>query len=71
MNILTITLIILATAGALILGMAALIKTMILGVLEQIQSQLGGVVRDVHRVDVRVTRIEATLKLPPYPEEAV
>jgi hypothetical protein len=54
MDLGTITAVIIGT----VMGMAALIKTMVLGRLEQIHEQLGGLTRDLHRLDTRVTKLE-------------
>lgn len=59
MNTATIAGIIITTAGLLIVGMAALIKTMVLGKLDSIQSMVSGLSRDMHRMDVRLTTLEA------------
>lgn len=59
MNAATISAIVLAACGALIVGMAALIKGMVLGKLESIQSMVSGLSRDMHRMDLRLTTLEA------------
>lgn len=59
MNLATVSAIIIATLGALLLGMAALIKTMVLSQLDDIQSTLEDVRSDIHAIDLRVTRLEA------------
>lgn len=55
MDLGTITAVIIGT----VMGMAALIKTMVLGRLDQIQRDLTGLSKDLHRLDVRVTALEA------------
>lgn len=47
----------------LILGMAALIKGMVLGKLDEIQKSMVGLNRDFHRMDVRVTKLETEHRL--------
>jgi hypothetical protein len=54
MDLGTITAVIIGT----VMGMAALIKTMVLGRLEQIQKDLSGLSKDMHRLDVRLTKLE-------------
>jgi len=48
-----------ATGGALIMGMAGVIKVMVLGKLAEIQDLVSGLSRDMHRMDLRLTRLEA------------
>lgn len=55
MDLGTVTLIIVGTMA----GMAGLIKAMVLGRLDQIQKDLSGLSRDMHRLDIRVTKLEA------------
>lgn len=59
MNTSTIAGIVLSTAGILIVGMAALIKGMLLGKLNEIQKLMTEITRDVHKMDIRLTRLEA------------
>jgi hypothetical protein len=59
MNTATIAGIILASCGALILGMAALIKTMVVGKLDSLQASMDEMWGKHHALDVRVTRLEA------------
>lgn len=65
MDLGTITVIIIGTMA----GMAGLIKTMVLGRLEQIHEQLGGLTRDLHRLDTRVTKLETEHALRRCPRE--
>ncbi len=58
MSTATIAAIIISTFGALLLGMAALIKTMIVGKLEALQIAMDEMKSEVHHLDIRVTRIE-------------
>lgn len=50
--------VVIAAAAALLLGMAGLIKAMIIGKLDAIQSELGDLTHDMHKIDTRVARIE-------------
>jgi len=59
MNTATIGAIILATSASLLLGMAALIKTMILGKLDALQITINDLSNDFHALDVRLTKLEA------------
>lgn len=63
MNLETISAIVIAAVGALLLGMAALIKGMVLGKLNEIQKSMAGMTRDFHRMDVRVTKLETEHRL--------
>ena len=65
-----ITAIILGTCGALFAGMAGLIRSMLftrldrdqealMARLQEIQTQISGLSRELHRVDVRLTKVEA------------
>ena len=65
MDLGTVTVIIVGT----VMGMAALIKTMVLGRLDQIQKELGGLTRDLHRLDTRVTKLETEHALRRCPRE--
>lgn len=58
MDLATITVIIVAACGALILGMAALIKGMVVGKLEELQETINALGRDHHKLDTRVARLE-------------
>jgi len=58
MNTVTIAGIIISTFGALLLGMAALIKTMVVGKLVDLQKAMDEMKSDVHHLDIRVTRLE-------------
>lgn len=58
MNPATITAIIIGTSSALILGMAALIKTMVVGKLDALQAAMDSMKSDVHHIDLRVTKLE-------------
>ena len=58
MNTPTIAGIILAACGALILGMAALIKTMVVGKLDALQASLDEMWGKHHALDIRVTKLE-------------
>jgi len=69
-NTATITVIIVGSCGALFAGMAGLIRSMVLSRLDrdqealmdrlsEIQTQLSGLARELHRVDVRLTKVEA------------
>lgn len=62
--------IIIAACGALFAGMAGLIRSMVLSRLDrdqealmarlqEIQTQISGLSRELHRVDVRLTKVEA------------
>lgn len=55
----TLTIIVMSASGALLLGMAALIKTMVLGKLADIQNMVSGLSKDMHRMDIRLTTLEA------------
>ena len=59
MDTATITAIILGACTALIVGMAALIKTMVVGKLDALQAAFDGMKDDHHKLDVRVTKVEA------------
>lgn len=70
MNTATISMIIIAACGALFAGMAGLIRSMVLSRLDrdqealmarlqEIQTQISGLSRELHRVDVRLTKVEA------------
>jgi len=59
MNTATIAGIILSACGALILGMAALIKTMVVGKLEELQRSMDEMWGKHHKLDIRVTQLEA------------
>lgn len=63
MDAATVGFVIIAACGALILGMAALIKGMVLGKLDDIQKAMSGLNRDFHRMDVRVTKLETEHRL--------
>ena len=63
MDLPTIGAIVVGVAGALLLGMAALIKGMVLGRLDEIQRELGGLGREMHRIDLRVTKLETEHRL--------
>ena len=65
MDLGTVTAVIVGT----IMGMAAIIKTMVLGRLDQIHEQLGGLTRDFHRLDTRVTKLETEHALSRCPRE--
>jgi len=69
-NTATISMIIIAACGALFAGMARLIRSMVLSRLDrdqealmarlqEIQTQISGLSRELHRVDVRLTKVEA------------
>jgi ABC-type phosphate transport system auxiliary subunit len=69
-NTATISMIIIAACGALFAGMAGLIRSMVLSRLDrdqealmarlqEIQTQISGLSRELHRVDVRLTKVEA------------
>lgn len=59
MNPAAITTIIFGVLGALLAGMAALIKAMVIGRLDGIQETLEGVRTEIHEIDLRVTKLEA------------
>ena len=59
MNLTMVAGIVVAACGVLIVGMAALIKTMVLSRLNEIQDLVTGLSRDMHRMDIRLTKIEA------------
>lgn len=61
MNTATIAGIILATAGALIVGMAALIKTMLIGKIATLQESMTEIINDMKEVDRRLTEGNALL----------
>lgn len=65
MDLGTITAVIIGT----VMGMAALIKTMVLGRLDLIQKELSGLSRDLHRLDTRVTKLETEHALRRCPRE--
>ncbi len=55
--------IVLATGGALILGMAGLIKTMVVGKLDTLQIAIDEIRSEIHDIDIRVTRLETEHRL--------
>lgn len=59
MNITMLTTIIVSAVGALLVGMAVLIKSMVLGRLEEIQQTITGLSRDLHRMEIRLTKLES------------
>ena len=59
MDTATVSAVIIGACGALILGMAALIKTMVVGKLDALQAAFDDMRNDHHRLDVRVTKLEA------------
>lgn len=63
MSLATVSGIIIATAGALILGMAVLIKSMVVGRLDALQAGVDGMREDIHGIDVRVTKLETAHEL--------
>lgn len=63
MDLATVTGIIVGTAGVLILGMAVLIKSMVVGRLDALQAGVDGMREDIHEIDVRVTKLETAHKL--------
>lgn len=65
MDLGTITVIIIGTMA----GMAGLIKAMVLGRLDQIQKEISGLSRDLHRLDTRVTKLETEHALRRCPRE--
>lgn len=71
MSLATITAIILGVSGALLLGMAALIKTMVLGRLDDLHGMVSGLSKDMHRMDIRLTRLEAehSVRMCPHHQE--
>ncbi len=58
MNLATIAMIVVATCGVLIVSMAGLIKSMVLGKLDQIQDQLFHMGGRLDSIDGRVIRLE-------------
>jgi len=50
---------IIAAVVALLAGMAGLIKSMVLGRLDEIQTTMSGLARELHRMDIRLTKLEA------------
>ena len=63
MDIGTISAIILGACGVLIIGMAGLIKTMVVTKLDALQRTIDGLGQDHHRLDLRVTKLEAEHQL--------
>lgn len=59
MNPSTVATIIIGAGAALIGGMAALIKAMVIGKLDGIAATLEDVRSELHDIDLRVTRLEA------------
>jgi len=59
MDTATITIVIIGSCGALILGMAALIKTMVVGKLDALQAAFDSMRNDHHKLDMRVTKLES------------
>ena len=58
MDLATLSAIILGTISALILGMAALIKTMVVGKLNNLQEAVSNLSNDIHHLDLRLTKLE-------------
>lgn len=58
MDVATITGIIVASCAALIIGMAILIKTMVVGRLDELQASIAGVARELHRLELKVQKLE-------------
>lgn len=58
MDLATVTGIILGTISALMLGMAALIKTMVVGKLNTLQDAVSALSSDIHHLDLRITKLE-------------
>ena len=59
MNVASILASLIAAVVVLLAGMAALIKSMLLSRLDEIQKTVSGLSQDMHRLDVRITRLEA------------
>ena len=63
MDTTTVSLVIVGTAGAMIASMAGLIKTMVTRKLDEIQASVNGLTAAHHKLDKRVTRLEAEHRL--------
>ena len=59
MGIGEITFLCISTVIALLAGMSAIIKSMVLGRLTEIQHLVTGLSKDMHRMDIRLTKLEA------------
>ena len=55
--------IILAAGGALILGMAGLLKAMVVSKLDTLQAAIDEIRSEIHDIDIRVTRLETEHRL--------
>lgn len=66
MDATTLSGVVIAACGALIIGMAILIKTMVVSRLDELQTSIAGIARELHRLELKVQKLETEHEIHRY-----